>query len=339
MKHSSTKLASAVHLLLALALVIAAVIPARAEVKEVRLAKQFGLGYLPLIVMEEQKLIEKHTKATGLGDVKISWVTLGGGGAVNDALLSNSVDYISGGVAPLIVLWDKSKGAAKGVSALSSTPNFLNTNNPAVKTIRDFTDRDRIALPTIKVSIQAIILQMATAKEFGQENYAKLDKLTVSMKHPDAMATLLSGKSEVTGHLTSPPFMFQELDNKRVHTVLNSYDVLGGPHTFLVFTTTQAFHDKNPKTYTAVYAALEEAIAYINKNKKAAAELYQRASKTKESLADLLKELNQPSLAYTTTPLNIGKFSDFMYKTGTAKTKPNSWKDLFFSNVHGKAGS
>jgi ABC-type nitrate/sulfonate/bicarbonate transport system substrate-binding protein len=330
---------SIVSMLLMLVLSIATVVPARAEVKEVRLAKQYGLGYLPLIVMEEQRLIEKHAKATGLGDIKVSWATLGGGGAVNDALLSGSVEYISSGVAPLIVLWDKSKGAVKGVSALISTPNYLNTNNPAVKTIRDFTDKDRIGLPTAKVSIQAIILQMAAAKEFGPANFSKLDKLTVTMKHPDAMAALLSGKSEITGHLTSPPFMFQELDDKRVRTVLNSYDVLGGPHTFNVITTTKAFHDNNPKTYAAVFAALEEAVAYINKNKKAAAELYQKASKTKESLDDLLKEINQPSLAYTTTPVNITKFSDFMYQTGTIKTRPASWKDMFFPNVHGKKGS
>jgi NitT/TauT family transport system substrate-binding protein len=326
-------------MLLAFLLMIIAVVPARAEVKEVRLAKQYGLGYLPLIIMEELHLIEKHTKAAGLGDIKVTWATLGGGGAVNDALLSGSVEYIASGVAPLVVLWAKSNGTVKGVSALISTPNYLNTNNPAVKTIRDFTDKDRIGLPTAKVSIQAIILQMAVAKEFGQENFAKLDKLTVSMKHPDAMAALLSGKSEITAHLTSPPFMFQELDDKRVRTVLNSYDVLGGPHTFNVITTTKAFHDNNPKTYAAVFAALEEAVAYINRNKKAAAEIYQKASKTKESLNDLVKEISQPSLAYTTTPHNVSKFSDFMYKTGTIKTKPNSWKDLFFSNVHDKQGS
>jgi NitT/TauT family transport system substrate-binding protein len=339
MNRSRLMLSSLPVLLLAAVLMVAAVIPARAEVKEVRLAKQYGLGYLPLIIMEEQKLIEKHAKAAGLGDIKVSWATLGGGGAVNDALLSGSVDYISSGVAPLIVLWDKSKGTVKGVSALISTPNYLNTNNPAVKSIRDFTDKDRIGLPTAKVSIQAIILQMAAAKEFGQENFAKLDKLTVTMKHPDAMAALLSGKSEITGHLTSPPFMFQELDDKRVRTVLNSYDVLGGPHTFNVITTTKAFHDNNPKTYAAVFAALEEAVTYINRNKRSAAEIYQKASKTKESLDDLIKEISQPSLAYTTTPLRITQFSDFMHKTGTIKTKPGSWKDIFFPNVHGKQGS
>ncbi len=339
MKQPKLKLSPVVSMVLALVLLLAAVIPARAEVKEVRLAKQYGLGYLPLIIMEEQRLIEKHTKAAGLGDIKVTWATLGGGGAVNDALLSGSVEYISSGVAPLVVLWDKSKGAVKGVSALISTPNYLNTNNPNVKTIRDFSDKDRIGLPTAKVSIQAIILQMAVAKEFGQENFAKLDKLTVTMKHPDAMAALLSGKSEITGHLTSPPFMFQELDDKRVRTVLNSYDVLGGPHTFNVITTTKSFHDHNPKTYAAVFAALEEAVTYINKNKRAAAETYRSASKTKESLDDLIKEISQPALSYTTTPLNIAKFTDFMYKTGTIKTKPNSWKDLFFPNVHNKQGS
>lgn len=313
--------------------------PAAAEVKEVRLAKQYGLGYLPLIIMEEQHLIEKHARAAGLGDIKVTWATLGGGGAMNDALLSGSVEYISSGVAPLVVLWAKSNGAVKGVSALISTPNYLNTNNPSVKSIRDFTDRDRIGLPTAKVSIQAIILQMAAAKEFGQDNFAKLDKLTVTMKHPDAMAALLSGRSEITGHLTSPPFMFQELDDKRVRTVLNSYDVLGGPHTFNVITTTKAFHDNNPKTYAAVFAALEEAVAYINRNRKASAEIYQKASKTRESLDDLVKEISQPSLSYTTTPQKTSRFSDFMYRTGTIKTKPNSWKDLFFPNVHGKQGS
>ena len=323
---------------IALAAVLVAV-PARAEVKEVRLAKQYGLGYLPLIVMEEQRLIEKHAKAAGLGDIAVSWATLGGGSAANDALLSGSVEYVSSGVAPLVVIWAKTGGAVKGVSALDSTPLYLNTVNPAVKSIEDFTDRDKIALPTVKISIQAIVLQMAAAKAFGRENYAKLDRLTVSMKHPDAMAALLSGRSEITAHLTSPPFMFQELEDKRVRTVLNSNDVLGGPHTFNVLTTSKAFYDKNPKTYAAVFSALEEAVSFIPKNKRAAAEIYLKSAGTKENVNDILAQSNHPLLGYTTTPLNVGKFAEFMYRTGTVKTKPGEWKELFFPNVHGKQGS
>ena len=238
-----------------------------------------------------------------------------------------------------MVLWAKSGGNVKGLAALDTSPLFLNTTNPGVRSIRDFSDRDRIALPAVKVSIQAIVLQMAAAKAFGAENYARLDKLTVSMKHPDAMAALLSGKSEITGHLTSPPFMFQELDDKRVRTVLNSYDVLGGPHTFNVIGTTRAFYDANPKVVRAVLAAIEEADEFIRKNRKPAAELYLKASGSKESLNDLLSQLNNSQLGYSTTPTNVGKFAEFMHRTGTIKVKPQSWKDLFFPLVHDRKGS
>ncbi len=33
------------------------------------------------------------------------------------------------------------------------------------------------------------------------------------------------------------------------------------------------------------------------------------------------------------------KFADFMHAIGTIKTKPGSWKDLFFSGIHGQPGS
>ncbi len=310
-----------------------------ADVKEIRIARQYGLGYLPLIVAEQQHLIEKHARAAGLGEVKVTWATLGGGSATNDALLSGSVDYVSSGVAPLVVLWAKSGGTVKGLAALDTSPLFLNTNNPNVKSIRDFSDKDRIALPAVKVSIQAIVLQMAAAKVFGFENYAKLDKLTVSMKHPDAMAALLSGRSEISAHLTSPPFMFQELDDKRVRTVLNSYDVLGGPHTFNVISTTKTFFEANPRVNRAVLAAIEEAGEFIRKNHRSAAEIYIKSSGTKESLNDLLSQLNNPSLGYSATPTNVARFADFMQQTGTIKVKPQSWKDLFFPLVHDRKGS
>jgi NitT/TauT family transport system substrate-binding protein len=326
-------------LLAALILLIPLAQTARAEVKEVRLAKQYGLSYLPLIVMEEGKLIEKHARNAGLGELKVTWSTFGSGAVMNDALLSDNLDFAAGGVAPLLTIWDKTKGGVKGVAALDSIPIYLNSNNPALQSIKDLSDRDRIALPAVKVSIQAVALQMAAAKLYGEKNYAKFDKLTVSMKHPDALAALLSGKSEVTGHLASPPFMFQELKDPKVHTVLNSFEVLGGPHTFDVVWAGKNFFQSNPKTYAAVFAALEEAIAIINKDKRAAAELYLKHSKSKESVGEVYGYLTKQPVSYTTTPLNVTKFSDFMFQTGALKNRPKDWKDLFFPNVHAKKGS
>lgn len=313
--------------------------PVMAEVKEVRLAKQYGLPYLPLIIMEENKLIEKHAKAAGLGDVKVIWATLGSGAAMNDALLSGSVDFISGGVAPLITIWAKTKGEVRGVAPLDTTPIYFNSSNPSVKSVRDLTDKDRIALPAVKVSIQAVILQMAAAQAFGENNHEILDRLTVSMKHPDAVAALLSGKSEITGHLTVPPFNTQELKDPRVHKVLDSYEVLGGAHSLNAVSSTKRFYDNNPRTYAAVFAALEEAIAFIKKDKRTAAQLYIRASKSKESVNEVLALLKNPSVNYTSTPLNTTKFAEFMYRTGAIKIKPNGWKELFFPNLHSKKGS
>jgi NitT/TauT family transport system substrate-binding protein len=310
-----------------------------AEVKEIRIARQYGLGYLPLLVLEDQKLIERRAAEAGLGDVKVSWAVLGGGAASNDALLSGSVDYISTGVAPLVLLWSKTGGKVKGVAALDSTPVVVNTVNPAVKGVADFTEKDRIAVPSVKVSIQAVVLQIAAEKAFGPGKWNRLDPLTVALKHPDAAAALLSGRSEITAHVASPPFVAQELADKRVRTVLSSYDLLGGPHTFNVLSSSQAFADANPRTFAVVYAALAEATAWIAKNPRAAAETYLRVSGSKEPVASVLAQILDPGVKYTVTPERVGAFAEFMAKVGTIGSPPKDWRDLFFPTVHAQPGS
>ena len=128
------------------------------------------------MVMEEQKLIEKYAKANGV-DVSVGWAKFAGGNVMNDALLSDSLQFASGGVGPFVTLWAKTRGNldVKAVAAINSMPLYLNTRNPAVKSIKDFTDKDKIALPAVKVSIQAVTLQMAAEKAFGEGQQNKLD--------------------------------------------------------------------------------------------------------------------------------------------------------------------
>jgi NitT/TauT family transport system substrate-binding protein len=329
----------ALALICALAL-SAAALPARAELSEIHVAEQYGISYLPLMVMQEQKLIEKHAKAEGI-DVKVAWSKFAGGNVMNDALLSGNLQFASGGVGPLITLWAKTRGNldVKAVSAINSMPLYLVSSNPAVKTIKDFTDKDRIALPAVKVSIQAVTLQMAAEKAFGPGQEHRLDHLTVSLSHPDAMTALLSGRSEIDAHFGSPPFQFEELDHPGVHLVLNSYDVLGGAATFNTVWTTTKFRTENPKIYAAFVAALDESMKIINADKKAAAETYLRVARSKLSLESVEHMLNDPSVVFTTTPHNVIKYADFMYKVGSIKVKPQSWKDLFFPNAYNLPGS
>ena len=319
---------------------IASATPARAEMSEIKVAKQYGISYLPLMIMEDQKLIEKLAKAQSV-DVAVSWATFAGGNVMNDALLSNSLQFASGGVGPFVTLWSRTRGNldVRAVAAINSMPLYLNTRNPSVKTIKDFTDKDKIALPAVKISIQAITLQMAAEKAFGDGQQNKLDPLTVTLSHPDAQTALLSGQSEITAHFGSPPFQYQQLRAPAIHTVLNSYDVLGGPATFNVVWTTAKFRAENPKLYEAFVKALDEATEMINRDKKWAAETYLRISKDKDSLQDILAMLNDPLIVFTTTPQNVMKYVNFMARTGVIKVRPDSWKDLFFPNAQSLPGS
>jgi NitT/TauT family transport system substrate-binding protein len=314
---------------------------ADAETKTVRFAQQFGVGYLPLSLMQEMALVEKHAERQGLGKITVEWTKLTGGAPINDALISGQIDFASGGVGPLVTIWAKTKGSlnVKGIAALNAMPLYLNTINPDVKTLKDLTDKDRIALPSVKVSIQAVTLQMAAEKAFGEGKHDALDKLTVSMSHPDGMASMLSGKSEITAHFTAAPFMYQELGDPRVKRLLSSYDVVGGPVTFNLLWAKQEFIDDNPKLSSAIFAALEEAMGFIAKNPREAAVRWVKVENSKLSPDFVEKIIRDPDNKWTTAPQRLMAYADFMHKVGSIKVKPSDWKELFFPMIHGKEGS
>jgi NitT/TauT family transport system substrate-binding protein len=312
--------------------------PASAEVTELRISRQPGLSYLPLMIMEQQKLIETEARKRGLGDLKVSWLTFNGGGAGIDALLSGNVDLVTSGSTNLLTVWARSNGTVKGVSGAGALPMLLVTRNPNVHTLRDFTAADKIALPTVGQSTQMAVLQIAAEKTFGPGQERKLDSLCVSLGHPDALVALASGK-DVDAHFSLPPYQELELKLPGVHTVINSVDVLGGPASNGVVFGTTKFHDANPKTIAAVVAAVDDAVELIAKDKRLAAELYLRETKEKISVEDLAAMLASPQFVYSTAPQGTFQLADLMYRLGTIKTRPASWKDYFFSDVHGRAGS
>lgn len=321
------------------ALAVAAA-PARAEVDEVKIASQYGIGYLPLTVMQADKLIEKHLAKANL-NTKVTWSRLGAGAAANDALLAGGLHFASGGTGPAIILWDRTRSSldVRGVAALSSMPNLLVSRNPNIKTIKDFTEKDRISMAGAGSSVQTVYLQMAVSKEYGIENFKKLNPLMVNLPHPEGLQTLLSGSGEITSLFTSPPFQYTALASPGVRTVLNSYDVMGGPNTFLMVWATGKFREANPRVFRAVFDALKEATASINADKKRAAELYVKEGGSKETVESILKMMNDPQVEYTLAPQRLLPYAQFMHKVGTIKNSPASWKDLFFPEVQDLPGS
>jgi NitT/TauT family transport system substrate-binding protein len=312
-----------------------------AEVSEITIAQQYGMAYLQFLVKQRDNLVAKHAKAAGLGDVKVTWHKFSASNIMYDAVLSGDLQIASGGLTALITVWARTRDNFKvhGLAAMNSMPLLLNTRDPNVKTIKDFTDKSRIALPAVKISQQALTLQMAAAQAFGDAEFNRLDPLTVSMSHPDGMQALLSGASEVTAHLTSPPYSYQELEDPKIHSVLNSYDVAGGPTTFTVLWCTGKFRDENPKSYAAVLAAFREATDIVNKDKRAAAELYVEKERPKLTVDQVYKMLTAPGIDYTLTPSGVMKYADFMYAHGLIKIKPTSWKEVFFPEVRDLKGS
>jgi NitT/TauT family transport system substrate-binding protein len=313
-----------------------------AEATEIRFARQFSMGYLQFNVMEREHLIEKHAKAAGIPEVKVVWATFNSPAAMNDALLSGSIDIVSGGVPGMLTIWARTHGTAnavKGVTAFSSQPILLNTRSPNIKAITDYSDKDKIAVPAVKVSVQAMMLQMAAAKQWGKANFAKLDPLTVGMSPPDATIALLSDSSEITSVFSVPPFQYQQLEKAGIHTVLNSTDVFGGPHSFTVAWTSTQFHDKNPKLYKVLIDAFKEATELLNKDVKPAAQYWAENVKSKMPVEKVAEIASGKQVKWTMVPESTVKYAQFMHDVGSIKVMPANWKELFFPEVHNLPGS
>src|SRR3954447_11033471 len=207
---------------------------AHGEVDVVKIPKGAGgVGFLPLVVMEEKKLVEQEAQKMGI-KLAAEYIKFGGPSVVNDMLLSGNAHFAPAGPPAFITLWDKTAANMKvrGVAAMTSIPMYLNTTTPHLKSLKDLTPNDKIAVTAVKVSIPAIIMQMAALKEFGKADYAHYDPYTVSLTHPDGVAMLLSSKSELTAHFTSPPFHQRERKDPAVRTITTSNEIMGGPSTF-----------------------------------------------------------------------------------------------------------
>jgi NitT/TauT family transport system substrate-binding protein len=321
-------------------LLIAGTIAARAEIPEVTVAQQFGVSFLPLMLMERDALIEKHAKAAGI-EVRTNWQKVAGPSVINDGLLSGTVHFGALGAPSLITLWGKTKGnvGVKGLAAMTSYPLYFVTRNPDLKSLKDLSGKDKIAVPSVKISTQAIMLQMAAADLFGQANYQKFDEYTVSLAHPDAMVALMNNTSGVNAHFATSPFYEQEMKLPGARVLTTSYDILGGRASALVVVTTSKFHDANPNIYKAFLSAEKEAIETINKDKRAAAKAYlEIANDRKNSVDDIFAVINDKDYAFTLLPEKVFKTAVFMGKVGSVKDPPVKWQDLFFPDIHSLPG-
>jgi NitT/TauT family transport system substrate-binding protein len=299
------------------------------EARQLRIVKQPGLGYLQLIVMREHKLIEKR-----IPGIEIEWRQLTSGPVIRDAMVAGQMDIGSGGVGPFIQAIDKGLDW-KALGALNEMPLYLNCARANIKGLRDVKPSDRIAMPALG-SMQHVVLQMAAEKELGDAK--KLNQQIVAMSHPDGTAALLS-KREITCHLTSPPYQYEQLRDKAIHKVLDSYQAAGGAHSFNLVWASEKWVKANPALARAFVDALREATDFVTQKPAEAARLYATSEKSRSSPEEILAIINQDGIKYTMTPAGLVKFATFMQKIGMIKTVPGSWRDYAFEHLHGLPGN
>jgi sulfonate transport system substrate-binding protein len=327
------------RLLLCLAVCAAFAAPARAaESNEFHVARQPGLVYIQAIIMEEKKLVEKHAAALGLKDIRMRWSIITSGGVMTEAIISNSIDIAITGVSNMLLAWGKT-GNIKMLAGVAGVPFKLLTRNAKVKSIKDFGPDDRIAVPTIRASMQAMMMGIALEQAYGIGQHGRLDSNQVQLGHPDAMNALLNPQHEVNSHFSIPPFQDIALKSPLVHHVLTSTDVLGGPASITNAWGTQRFVEANPIKIKAFIAALDEASDMVTNDPKLAAEIYLAVTKEKISLDDLVAVIKQPGAIFSATPQRSMLWAEYMHRIGLIKTKPASWKDYTFPNIQDRNGS
>ncbi|MEA2770165.1 MAG: sulfonate transport system substrate-binding protein, partial [Acetobacteraceae bacterium] len=274
--------------------------------------------------------------------VKVTAYKFNGPAAMNDALLSDSVDVVSGSPQGMLTIWSRTRGTAgevRAISALATLPFALNTNDPTIKTIDDLARCKKIAVPSVRVSAQAVTIEAAAAKAYGIKEFARYDQYTISLSPPDSTIALLSGSAEIACNFAVPPYMQQQLQNHAIHTVLNSFDVWGGPNTFTTAYMSSKFRSKNPELFKAIHAALKEATERVNASPETAARYWIEDGESKLSL-DFVKSIAMaPGTTWTMTPKGTEAIAAFMNEVGLIKVKPGSWKDYFFPEAYDQDGS
>lgn len=330
-----------VAIALLLAAVFAAGSPAAADTTALRIMRPLDIDALPLVVMEHEHLIERAAQSMGLGSVTVTWAVPDKGG-IPTTLGDGRADLAMVDLVPFLIAADAGPGAGtrlQAIGAVLQRPYVLVTRNKAVHTIRDFRDSDRIAVPALKVSGPAVMLEMAAAQEWGSAAYARLDPLVVA--RPDAVAAdmLVYAKGAVDAHFSRSPVVDAELADPAVHRVMDSFDI-AGPHSAAVLATTAGFANAHAELCKAVLKALGSADDFIRRTPGAAAEIFAGAVKDEDiPLEDLSDMIGDPDRVYRTAPFGVTQLAQFLQRIGRLKHRIDTWRQFFASATHDLPGS
>jgi NitT/TauT family transport system substrate-binding protein len=295
--------------------------------KTVTIAYQPGIGYAPLLIMQQEGWLKN-----ALPGKTFVFRQLDSGAAIRDGMISGDIQVGSGGLGPFLVGW------AKGIDWKVLTPMedmnlWLMAKKPQYRTLQDFKDGGKIAMPAPD-SIQAVVLRKGAKEKLGNAN--ALDSNIVALGHPEGLQALLSG--QIAGHLTSPPFEFQEQE-RGAHKVIDSYSLFGGPHTFNSIFMRQGFYEANRDVADALSKNVQRAVTMLREQPAQAAQILAKQSGGKVSAKQFQEWITHDGVQYTTQPHGFVKIAQFMKEIGLIDKAPASVDEVTFPNVQGGGAS
>jgi NitT/TauT family transport system substrate-binding protein len=292
----------------------------------ITIAYQFGVGYAPLMIIKQQRLLEKAYPG-----LRVEWKQLASGTPITDGIIKGDIQIGAMGTGPMLVGWARGTNW-KVIAPLDEADLWLMVRNPSIRTINDLRGK-RIATPTA-TSIQAVALRKMAEVKLG--NARALDSSLISMDHPDGMQALLTG--QIDAHFTSPPYQWLEL-GRGARALGKSYGYFGA-HSFLVTVVTQKFYDEYTAFSNRYYKLVKQTIDMLNKRPKVAAAILAREDATETTPAQFQRWIaRKKSLTFTTRPRGLMRTAGFMNKIGLLNRVPRSWRELVFPPVYPTKGS
>jgi NitT/TauT family transport system substrate-binding protein len=258
-----------------------------------------------------------------------------------DALLAGQLDVVTGTTTSLLVLWDKTNGDVRSVSALGGQVLTLVTRNPEIRAITDFGPNDRIAVPSVRQGPHSLVIGLALDQALGPGSHGKLDAIQVQSGHADAVTMLLNPSHEVNSHFSTLPYVDTELKSvsPKIHPVLTSLEVLGGPTTIISAYATKRFVEANPIKTAALAAALDQANEVIAKDRASAARSYIAITGERFAPEVLAELLTREGVLYSGTPKRTMVIARQMALTGLIHRTPSDWRDFHYPFLHDRTGS
>jgi len=274
------------------------------ERESLAIAEQYGLAYAPVTIMKNKGFLSDRIEG-----VEIEWKQMANTASIREAMVAGDLDIGFMAIPPFLI------GADKGMqwkifSGLSEVPVALVSLDEGIRELSDFDESDRIALPQ-PGSIQHMLLSMEAEKELGDAGY--FDERIVTMTHPDGMHALLS-KADISGHFTSPPYLFMELENEEAHVVLTGKEAMGQRFTFVVGVSMDEFSRKRPVWEAAFKEALAEAVFFMKENPKEVSAILSGAYGIDEE--KIREYITREDMVYTLEINGMEKFHDFMASRG-----------------------